>query len=91
MLSRRNKPRNVGDIHHHQRADLVADGANLLEINRARVRRCAGDNHLWLALQRQRAHGVIINIALRIHAVRHKMEVLAGQVDRAAVREMTAV
>ena len=54
MRAARDQPGEMGDVDDEIGADLVADGAEALEIPVARIGRAAGDDQLRLVLARQR-------------------------------------
>ena len=86
------QPRDVRHIHHEERADRVRNRRHALKINDARVRRCARDDQLRLVLVRQTLKFRIVDApGLAIHAVGDEIVVLAREVDRAAVRKVSAV
>ena len=92
MQPRRNKPRDVGDVHHHQRAHLVADGADAREVEDAGISACARDDHLGLAFEGDALHLVIVDgLRLLGDAVGNDVEKGARKVDGRAVRQMSAV
>ena len=92
MFARRDKACNMRHIHHQQAADFIRDLAQTRKVNDSRIRRRACYNQLRPDLKRSLFQGIIINDFFLFHyAVRHKMEVFAGHVDRAAVRQMSAV
>lgn len=89
---RRNKSRDVRDIRHHERADLIADLAYSLKVDDSRIGGRAADYELGLALQSDFFGFVVVKqLRLPVHAVGHYVEVLARDVDGRAVREMSAV
>ena len=91
MKARGHKPRNVGHIHHIQRAVLFRNAANALEINGAGIGRGACHNQFGVMLARFAGQVLIIQIPVFIHAIGHKAVVFAAHVHGAAVREVPAV
>ena len=79
------------DVDHHHSADLVTDLADSLKIQRSAVGACSGNDHFRLAFQRDAAHFIIIDKAIRVDPVGNRMEIAAGKVCGASVRQMTAV
>jgi hypothetical protein len=91
MDSRRDEPRDVRDVGHEHRTDLVRDLAERAEVDDARVRGGARHDELRLRLLRLVAHLVHVDAAVGTDVVVHGVVELAGAVDRRAVREMPAV
>ena len=84
--------RDVRHVGHHQRADLVGHGADAREVDDARVGAGADDDELWFVRAGLRRQLVVVEpLVVFAHAVRHDVEVLAREVQRVAVREVTAV
>ena len=92
MDSRRDETGNVSHIDHEIRADAVRNLAESLEVDKTRVSACTRKYEARLAFLGESRYLVVINEAgVFIHGVRHNVEVLARNVDGAAVRKMTAV
>ena len=82
----------VRNVDHEVGTDLVGDLCEAREVDDARVGGCAGDNHLRLAFLSLLLERVVVDaLRLLVDTVRHDLEVLAAHVDRAAVRQVTAV
>ena len=78
-------------IDHEIGADLVGDLAEAAEIDDARIGRAAGDDHLRPVLLGQPLDLVHVDqMVVAAHAVRHRLEPAARQIDRRAVGEMAA-
>ncbi len=89
---RRDEPGEVRHVDPEQRADLVGDLAEPLEVQLARVRRPAGDEHLRLDLERLLAHDIHVDPRrLGVDAVGVRLVELAREVQLHAVREVAAV
>jgi hypothetical protein len=81
----------VRHVHHEDRADLVGDLAEALEIEDARIGRAPGDDHLRAALTGEARNLVHVDpMVVAAHAVGHHLEPLAGDVDGRAMGEMPA-
>ena len=86
MQTRCHKPRNMGNVHHHQRPYLIADGTDGGKVDDARIRGSARNDHLGLAFQGNTAHFLVVDgFRFRIHAVGHKLKVFAAHIHGAAV------
>src|SRR5690606_35386539 len=84
----------AGDVRHvHEQpgADLVGDRAVARPVDLLRVRAEAGNDHLRLVLQRESLDFVVIDQALLVHPVLHRVEQLARGVDLGAVGQVAAV
>ena len=87
----RDEPRDVRHIDHEQRAVAVRDVGEHGKVDRARIRRRAGDEQLGMVLLDHVLHGVIVDTTrLGIDAVGDAVVILAGQADPRAVRQMPA-
>src|SRR3569832_2220894 len=76
-------------VDHENGADRVRDLAEALEVDDARISRTAGDDELRLVFFGERRDFVHVDaLVLAAHAVGHRLEPLAGLVDRRAVGEM---
>ena len=84
--------RNMRHIHKQIGSDFLGDFSKPVELDLARIGRRPRNDQLGLALFRDLEYLVIVDITgFLIHAVRHKMVVLARQVDRGTVGEMSAM
>ena len=82
----------VRDVDHEVSADFVGDFREAREVDDARIGGGAGDDQLRLALFSLLLECVVVDaLRLLVDTVRHDLEVLAAHVDRAAVRQVTAV
>jgi hypothetical protein len=84
----------AGDVRHVDEqvgADLVGDGAHARPVDDLRIRRKTGDDHLRLVFERELLHVVVVDEAVGVHAVLHRIEDLAGKIDLRAVGQMPAV
>ena len=82
----RDKTRNMCDVDHHIRADLVANLANTLKIERSGVCGRARDYHFGFTFQSDFFHFVVIEKAcFFVHAVRHGVIILARNGDGTTV------
>ena len=92
MLARGDQTGDVRHIDHQQASGLVSDVAQSGEVDDAGIGGGARDDQLRPDLKRLALECVIVDDLLVLRdAVRHEVEVLAGHVDRAAVRQMAAV
>ena len=92
VQARGDETREVGHVDPELGADLVGDGAEGGEVELARVRRPAGDDHGRLDLERLRAHSIHVDEhRLGVDAVGRGVVDLAGEVEFHAVREVAAV
>ena len=72
-------------------ADFIGDFAERLEVDNARIGRTTRDDDFWLMSVRKRAHFVHIDAHVVLaHAVRHRLEPLAGHIELHAVAQMAA-
>ena len=91
MRAAGNEPGEMRHVDEQVGADLVADFAEALEVDDARIGRAAGDDELRLVLARKLCDLVHVDaLVLAPHAVRHRLEPFARHVDRRAVGEMAA-
>ena len=82
----------VGGVDHEDRADLVGDLAERGEVDQARDRRAAADDHLRAVLAGEAAHLVVVDVlGVLADAVVHGVEPLAGERDLRAVGQVAAV
>ncbi len=82
----------VGHVHEEQCADAVGDGCQPLEVPGARIGRRAGDHDLGAHRLRLRLERVVVDpFRLAVDPVRVHFIQPAREVDRRAVRQMTAV
>src|SRR6266511_4283664 len=88
----RHQPDEVRGVHHEQRADLVGDPAESLEVDDPGVRREAGQDDLRPVLEGQVPDPVHVDeLGGRIDLIVHEREPLAGEVHRGTVGEVAAV
>ena len=81
----------VGHVDVEQRADLLGDAREALEVDDPGIGRTAGDDHARLVLPGQRLDLVEVDQAVFLaHAVLHRVEPLAREVGRGAVRQVSA-
>ena len=79
-------------VDEQQRADLVGDRAERLEVDDARVGRRTGDDHLRLVLVCQPRHLVVVEqLGVVVEPVADEVEELGREVDGRAVREVAAL
>ncbi len=82
----------VSDIGHEVSPHPVGDLAELDPVRHARIRGVSGDDQPGPVFQRQFFDFVIVQqLRLRVDAVRNDVIELAGQVDRAAVGQVSPV
>jgi hypothetical protein len=82
----------VRHVGHDERADGVGNRAYAGEVEVARVRAGADDDQLRLVLVREAVQFVIVEaLVVLAHAVGDDREVLAGEIERVAVRQVPAV
>src|SRR5262249_45861976 len=92
MQARRDEPGRVRDVGHECRADLARDLAERREVDGARERGAAGDDHLRPVLAGQVADLIQVDpLGVLAHAVRDDRVELAGVVYRASSSEMPAL
>ena len=85
------EPGEMRHVDHQLGADAVGDLAEAAEVDDARIGRAAGDDHLRPMLLREPRHLVHVDaVVVAPHAVGHRLEPLAGHVDRRAVGQMAA-
>ena len=84
--------RDVGHVDEHDAADLIADFADALEVDRARIGGGTREEDLGLHLHRLLLEGVVIEaLGLLVDHVRHDVVDLAGEVDGRTVGEVTTL
>ncbi len=81
----------VGHVDEQVSTDLVGDFAHASPVDNARVSGEAADHHLRLVLNGQTFHLVVVDLAGLVDAVGDDVVQLAGEVDRGAVSQVTAV
>ena len=81
----------VGHIHHQQRAVVMGNLSDPLEVNGTGIGRSTGHHQLRLYLGHLLGHLVIVDEALVVDAVGNEVIVLAGHIHGAAVGQMTAL
>ena len=82
----------VCHIDHEECADFMGDRCNAFEVDDAGVCTGAADDELRLDFLRGLFHGFIVQKFIFFSdAVRNDIEIIAGNIDRAAVRQMTAI
>ena len=82
----------MSHIHHQISADLIADLAELLEVDSARISGSAADDHLRLALLCDLEHLIVVDAMCNgIYTVADEVEVLTAEVDGRTVGQMTAL
>ena len=92
VLAGRHEPGDVRHVDEQVRADLAGDLAERLEVDRARVGRGPGHQHLGLELLGHVAHLVHVQaLGLAVDAVVVELVVDAGEVLGVSVRQVTAV
>src|SRR6185437_6798034 len=87
----RDGSRDVRHVHEQVSADLVGDLAKASPIHDLRIRAQPGHDHFRLVLDREFLDRVVIDQALIIHAVLHRVEELAREIRLGAVGQMTAM
>ena len=92
MIASCNEASDVSHVHHEVSTNFMSDFRETLEINRARVGRSTRNNDLRALLLRLLLERIVVNcLGLRVNAIGTDFVELAREIDRAAVREMTAV
>ena len=82
----------MGDVREEHGVHLVGDRAEGLEVERARVGGGATLDHPGTVFQGQAANLIVVDLlGILAHAVGDDPVELSGEVDRAAVGEMTAM
>ena len=90
--ARRRQPGDVRDVGQQVGAHFVGDGAEGRPVRRVGVRGEAGDNDLGVVLAGQVTNLVVVEqLGLRVYAVADHVVDAPAAVDRAAVRQVTAV
>ena len=87
----RDQAGHVRHVHEEDRAHLVGDGAHACPVDDLRIRAETADQHLRLVFHCKALDFVVIDQALLVHAVLHRVEQLAGNVDLGAVGQVAAV
>ena len=82
MKSCRNKSCDMCHIDHKYCINFICDLTELLEIDRAGISRCSGDDHLRLALQSDLSYLIIIDKSLFINSVRNYVKICSGEINR---------
>ena len=83
--------REMRHVDHQEGADLVGDGAELGEVDGARIGAASRHDHLRLVLAGQGCDLVHVDaVVLPAHGVGHHLEPLARHVDGRPVRQMSA-
>ena len=92
MESCRHKPSNVRHVHHEQCAHFIGNFPQLGKINHPRIGRGTSHNQFGLALQGRLANSIIVQpFRFHIHPVGDKMEILATDIHRAAMGQVSAM
>ena len=87
-----NQTGNVGHIRHKDSANLMGNVCKDLEINGSGIGRGTGNDQLGIALSYHIPDLVIVNVTgLVVYVIGDNIVILAGQIGRAAVGQMTAV
>ena len=87
-----NQTGDVRHINHQVSANILGDFGKFVKPNLTRIRRSAGDNHFGLVLLGQLPNLIIINgLGLFTEAVGHDIVIAARNINRTAVRQMSAV
>ena len=91
MQAGRDKARDMRHVDHEVSADGIGDLTEALEIDRAAVSGCAGDDQLRSAFFRDALAGVIVDEAVLVDTVGNRMEIAAGDIGRRTVGQVTAL
>ena len=92
VLSRGNESRDVGHVNHEDGIDAFGDGGDALKVDDARIRRCTRNDHARMMLGGEFFEGIVVDaLGLTVDSVGDDFVVAAGDVDGAAVREVSAV
>ena len=92
MRAAGDQPRDVRGVDHQQRADVVGDRSERLEVDDPRVRGRARDDQLRVLPLRELADRVVVERLLRVvDAVRDEVVEAAAEVDRRTVGEVAAL
>ena len=84
--------RDVSHVHHQIGAHLVGDGPEFGEVQRPGIGAGARQDQLGIAFLCQLQYLVVVDdLGIVLHAVGDDVEILAGDVDGAAVAQMAAV
>ena len=92
MDAGRDEARDVGHVGEDRRADAIRRLPDACEIDDARIRAGADDDHLRTVFVGEAIDLVVVDPLVRLaHAVRDDRVELAGEVERVAVRQVAAV
>ena len=92
MGAARDETGDMGHVDEHDAACLVADLADALEVDRARIGRCARKKNLGLHFHRKLLDLIVVErLGLGINRIRDDVVYLAREVDGRAVRKVTAL
>ena len=91
MLTRCYQTCDMRHIYHEVCTNLVCDLAELLEVDFSCVCACTCKDQFWLVLNCQTLYLVVIEEALIVYTIGYDVEVKAGKVHWASVRQMTAM
>ena len=89
--ARGDEARIVRHVDHQESADLMRNFRKALEVDPLRIGRCPGHDELRLIFLRETLDLVDVDFLGFVQAVRNAMEVLAGEIEVHAVREVAAV
>ncbi|MNJ53370.1 hypothetical protein D3C77_487550 [compost metagenome] len=92
MQASSNQTSDMGHVYHKERAYIIGDGSHFFKINDTRI--CAGSSHnqARAVLESCLAHFIIIDQErIFLHAVSDEVIKQAGGVDRASVRQVSAM
>ena len=92
MQTRRHQTGDMGHIHHQVGTHLIGDLPEFRKINEPGIGAGTGNDELRLIFQSGFPHGLVVNgLGLIVQAIGDHMEILSGDIHRAAVGQMAAV
>nr|DAH60793.1 MAG TPA: hypothetical protein [Caudoviricetes sp.] len=96
MQASRNKSCYMGHIHHHQWPIMpfgfirIKDFGKCDIVQNSAIRRCPNHDHLGFMQEQLPPKVIVVNIAIVIYAVMHKIEQLTADVECCSMAQMTA-
>ncbi len=91
MCTAGNKTCDMSHINHEDGTHFIGDLTETLEVDGSGISGSACNDELRTALLGNSQYFVIIDVTVFVNTVRYAIEIGTGEVDRAAVRKMTAV
>ena len=92
MRACRDQARDMRHVDHQICAHFMRDSSHAFEVDDARIRRCAANDQLRFAFLGQTFHLVVIDtLGLRMNAIGDELIILAREVHRRAMGQMSAM